>query len=210
MKKRMVKLFLLLTIIAVSIVYLHGFWAFNDPYSPFRKIASSEIGSMITDSASELLQSASEAFLFMNEVEIAGSNGLNVNAALQRVDLAAARIEQAQKIFKDIIMRGRETGYDAKRISKLKAFNYGLYAKENGLNREIMTQVAAYLGKGNVLGFYGHHVVNLQKLLNTLNRIKGDLLDGRLSDNRVLWSLLQQYTLTMMVGNYASLVFYQI
>lgn len=210
MKKRMVKLVLLLTIIAVSIVYLHGFWTVNDPYSPFPKKASYDIGNLITDSASELLQSASEAFLFMNEVEIAGSNGLNVNAALQRVDLAAARIEHAQKIFKDIILMGREAGYDAKRIGKLKVFNYGLYAKENGLNREIMTQVAAYLGKGNILGFYGRHVANLQKLLNTLNRIKSDLLAGKLSENRVLWSLLQQYSVTMMVGNYASLVFYQI
>lgn len=210
MKKRMVKLVLFAAIIAFSIVYLHGFWTFNDPNSPFPAKTSSEIGSLITDSASELLQSASEAFLFMNEVEIAGSNGLNVNAALQRVDLAAARIEHAQKIFKDIIAMGRETGYDTKRIGKLKAFNYELYAKENGLNCEIMAQVAASLGKGNVLGFYARHVANLQKLLNTLNRIKSDLLAGKLSENRVLWSLLQQYNAIMMVGNYASLVFYQI
>jgi hypothetical protein len=210
MKKRMIKMFLLLTIIAVSIVYLHGFWAVNDPYSPFPPKASGEIGTMITDSASELLQSASEAFLFMNEVEIAGSNGLNVNAALQRVDLAAARIEHAMTIFKNIIAKGSENGYDGNRIKKLKDFDYGVYTKENGLNREIMAKVSAYLGKGNVIGFYRHHAANLQKLLNTLNRIKGDLLAGKLSENRMLWSLLQQYTNTMMVGNYASLVFYQI
>jgi hypothetical protein len=73
-----------------------------------------------------------------------------------------------------------------------------------------MAQVATFLGKGNVLGFYSRHVANLQKLLNTLNRIKADLLAGKLSENRVLWSLLQQYSATMMMGNYASLVFYQI
>jgi hypothetical protein len=209
MKKTWVKLFLLVTIIAVSIVYLHAFWTVNDPYSPFPK-SSSEIGSMITDGASELLQSASEAFLFMNEVEMAASNGLNVNAALQRVDLAAARIEHAVGTFKNIIAMGRESGYDAKRIGKLKVFNYGLYARENGLNHEIMAQVSAYLQKGNVLGFYARHLANLQKLLNTLNRIKSDLLAGKLSENRVLWSLLQQYSTTMLIGNYASLVFYQI
>jgi hypothetical protein len=46
--------------------------------------------------------------------------------------------------------------------------------------------------------------------LNTLQRIKTDLLAGKLSENQVLWSLLQQYNSTMMFGNYASLVFYKI
>ena len=73
-----------------------------------------------------------------------------------------------------------------------------------------MSEVSAYLGRGNVLGFYRRHARNLQNLLNTLKSIKTDLLAGRLSENQVLWSLLQQYNSTMMFGNYASLVFYKI
>ena len=161
MRKKMVKLMLGLVMIGISIVYLHAVIAFNDPTSPFKGKTSIQVGDMITDSASELLQSASEAFLFLNEVEIAGKNGLNVGAALQRVDMAAARVEQALKLFENIIQAGRNAGYNEHRISKLKNFSYDQFAKENGLSGETMTQVSAYLGRGNVLGFYQRHIRNL-------------------------------------------------
>ena len=210
MKKRISQLAIGLVLIGTSIAYLNAFWAANDPYSPFPKKTSLQIGSLITDSASQLLQSASEAFLFMNEVEIAELNGLNFGSALQRVDLASAKVEQALKIFNEIITVGSETGYDEVRIKKLKAFNYEQFARENGLSRETMTLVAKYLSQGNVLGFYYAHAANLKKLLNILNVIKKDLLTGKLSENKVLWSLLHRYNSTMMFSNYASLVFYTI
>ncbi len=210
MKKRMVKLVLGLVLIGISIVYLNAVIVFNDPYSPFKAGSSAQVGDMITDSASELLQSASEAFLFLNEVEIAEKNGLNIGAALQRVDLAAARVEQALNLFKNIIAVGSEAGYEKNRIGKLKNFSYDQFARDNSLSRETMKQVSNYLGRGNVLGFYRRHVHNLQGLLQTLNRIKIDLLAGKRSQNQVLWSLLQQYNSTIMFGNYASLVFYKI
>ena len=210
MKKRILQLVIGLVLIYISSAYLNAVIVVNDPWSPFRDKASVQVGDMIADSASELLQSASEAFLFLNEVEVAGKNGLNVGAALQRVDMAAAKVELALRLFRDIITVGREAGYDEKRIGMLKNFSYDQFAKDNGLSRETMTQVSSYLGRGNVLGFYRRHAGNLQTLLNTLQRIKTDLLAGELSENQVLWSLLQQYNSTMMFGNYASLVFYQI
>ncbi len=210
MKKRMVKLVLGLVLVGISIVCLNAVIVGNDPYSPFPGRTSIQVGDMIAESASELLQSASEAFLFLNEVEIAEKNGLNVNAALQRVDLASARVEQALNLFRNIITVGNDAGYDDTRIRKLKNFSYSQFAKDNGLNGETMSQVSAYLGRGNVLGFYRRHAGNLQNLLATLNRIKTDLLAGKLSENQVLWSLLQQYNNTMLFGNYASLVFYKI
>ena len=210
MKKRLIRLMMGLVLIGISIAYLNAVIAFNDPLSPFPARTSVQVGDMITDSASELLQSASEAFLFLNEVEIAGKNGLNVGSALQRVDMAAARVEQALNLFRNIIALGHEAGYEKNRIGKLMDFSYGQFARDNGLSEETMNEVSAYLAKGNVLGFYRRHARNLQKLLNTLQLIKTDLLAGKLSENQVLWSLLQQYNSTMMFGNYASLVFYKI
>ncbi len=210
MKKRIFQVLVGLVLIGISIVYLNAVMVGNDPYSPFPAKTSVQVGDIITESASELLQSASEAFLFMNEVEIAEQNSLNSGAALQQIDLATAKVEHALKIFNEIIAIGSEAGYDEGRIGKLKAFNYEQYARENGLSRETMTKVATYLGKGNVSGFYRCHAGNLETLLNTLNRIKDDLNVGKLSENKVLWSLLQQYDSAMMFGNYASLVFYNI
>ncbi len=210
MKKRILQLFIALVLIYISSAYLNAVWVYNDPFSPFPCKTSMQIGSMITDGASELLQSASEAFLFMNEVEIAEQNGLNSGAALQHIDLAAAKVEQALKIFNEIIAVGSEAGYDEARINKLKAFNYKQYTIDNALSMETMARVADYLSNGDMLGFYRRHANNLETLLNILNRIKTDLLAGKLSENKVLWSLLQQYSSIMMFGNYASLVFYQI
>jgi hypothetical protein len=210
MKKKLVKFCVGLVLLGITIVYLNAVMVLNDPQSPFIGRTSVQVGDMITAGASELLQSASEAFLFLNEVEIADKSGLNVPAALQRVDLAAARVEQALRLFQDIIVVGREAGYDERRIGGLKNFSYEQFATDNGLSRETMAQVSGYLRRGNVLGFYRRHAHNLQTLLNTLNRIKADLLAGRRSDNQVLWSLLQQYNTTMLFGNYASLVFYKI
>jgi hypothetical protein len=73
-----------------------------------------------------------------------------------------------------------------------------------------MNEISAFLAEGNVLGFYRHHARSLQSLLDTLLAIKVDLLAGRLSPNQVPWSLLQQYSNTMIFGNYASMVFYKI
>jgi len=210
MKKRVVKLILVLALVGISIVYLNAVMVGNDPITPFPAKTSVQIGDMITESASELLQSASEAFMFLNEVEIAGKNGLNVGAALQRVDMAAARVEQALILFKDIIAVGSEAGYEKNRIGRLMDFSYDQFAMDNGLSKETMGEVAAFLGRGNVLGFYRRHARNLKALLDTLNRVKADLMAGRLSENQVLWSLLQQYNRTMMFGNYASMVFYKI
>jgi len=210
MKKKLTKLVVGLVLIGISIVYLNAVIAFNDPVSPFPGKTSVQVGDMITDSASELLQSASEAFLFLNEVEIAEKNGLNIGAALQRVDMAAARVEQALNLFKNIIAVGSEAGYEKNRIGKLKDFSYDQFARDNGLSVETMSEVSVYLARGNVLGFYRRHARNLETLLNTLTLIKTDLLAGKLSENQVLWSLLQQYNSTMMFGNYASLVFYKI
>jgi len=210
MKKRLVKLMVGVILIGISIVCLHAVMVGNDPATPFLGRTCVQIGDMITESASELLQSASEAFLFLNEVEIAGKNGLNVNAALQRVDLATARVQQALNLFREIIVTGRDAGYEVKRIAKLQDFSYDKFAQENGLSVEAMGEVSAYLGRGNVLGFYRRHARNLQALLVTLQLIRGDLLAGKLSENRVLWSLLQQYNSTMIFGNYASMVFYKI
>lgn len=210
MKKRWVKLMLGVVLIWISIVCLNAVIVGNDPYSPFAGNASAQVGDMITDSASELLQSAADAFLFLNDVEVADRNGLNVTSALQRVDMAAARVERAKNLFMNIIATGREAGYEKRRIAKLVDFSYAQFAKDNGLNTEMMGEVSAYLERGNVLGFYRHHVRNLQALMDTLMRIKGDLLAGRRSENQVLWSLLQQYNRTLLFGNYASLVFYKI
>jgi len=210
MKKRLFKLTLMAAIIAVSIVYLHGFWSASDPYDPFSSKNNSELGSLISDSALELLQSASEAFQFMNEIEVAEPDGLISGAAMRQVDLAIAKVEDALKTFNEAIANGGTVGNDKNRIGKMKAFNYERYTRENGLNQETMALVAAYLGRGNVLGFYQCHAGNLKKLLHTLKRIKKDLSDGRLSENKLLGSLLQQYNSTMMFGNYASLVFYRL
>jgi len=228
MKKRILQLVIGLVLIGISSAYLNAFWALNDPWNGkgprsnirglsgnsapnfLQSASESQIGDLIVNSASNLLQSASEAFLFMNEVEIAGQSGLNINAALQRIDLAAAKVAQALSDVMNIIAIDRELGYDAQRTARLKAFDYIGFARANGLNQEIMAQVAVYLAKGNMLGFHQQHGRNLVALLNILNRIKDDLNAGKLSDNKVLWSLLQQYNSTMMFGNYASLVFYTI
>lgn len=210
MNKKLVKWIVGVFLVGVSIVCLNAVMVGNDPQSPFPGRSSVQIGDMITESASELLQSASDAFLFLNEVELAEKNGLNAGAALQRVDMAAARVEQALALFKNIIATGIDAGYERNRIGRLKGFAYDQFARDNGLSQETMGQVSAFLGRGNVLGFYRRHAYNLQKLLNTLNHIKAELLAGKLSENKVLWSLLQQYNTTMMFGNYASMVFYKI
>ncbi|MBN2399406.1 MAG: hypothetical protein JXI33_03600 [Candidatus Aminicenantes bacterium] len=207
MKNWMVKLVLFSVIIAVSIVYLHGFWLDHDADSSFYQQHDSQIGNLITASASELLQSASDTFLFMNEIQIADAHSLNSRAALQQIDLAMEKVEHTLKIINGIIAVGSAAIYDEGRIKKLKAFNYGQYARDNGLSMEIMSKVAAYLNKGNVIGFCQFYAGNLESLINILNRIKTELLAGKLSENQVLWSLLQQYDSTMMFGNYASLVF---
>jgi len=210
MKEKLAKWLLGIVLVFVTILYLNAVIVFNDPISPFPAKTSIQVGDMITESASELLQSAAEAFLFLNEIEIAEKGYFNFPTALQRVDMAAARVDQAMRLFREIIITGSEAGYEPRRIGKLRDFPYDSFARENGLSVETMGEVSGYLSNGNVLGFYRRHVRNLQILSNTLLSIKRDLLAGKRPDNQILWSLLQQYNKTMMFGNYATLVFYKI
>ena len=60
-KKRIFQLVIGVVLIGFSIAYLNAVMVVNDPWSPFPIKSSKQIGNMITDGASELLQSASEA-----------------------------------------------------------------------------------------------------------------------------------------------------
>ena len=122
MKKRLVKLMLGVVLIGISIVYLNAVIVVQRSASPFTGKTSIQVGDMITDSASELLQSAAEAFLFLNEVEIAGRNGLECRRRPAAGGHGRGPGGAGLELFKNIIVVGREAGYEKNRIGQAEGF----------------------------------------------------------------------------------------
>jgi hypothetical protein len=70
-----------------------------------------------------------------------------------------------------------------------------------------MTRVQGYLSKGDIIGLYHQNIANIDSILILLNEIRGTLSNGNHPEMNKFWTLLQQYSDAILLGNYATVVF---
>jgi hypothetical protein len=67
-----------------------------------------------------------------------------------------------------------------------------------------MGQVAAYLKKGDVKGYYKKNIENIDLILSKLYAIRGQLNISTRPETTLYWDLLRLYSHNLLFGNYAT------
>ena len=224
-KKNLLKIFGLIVIILIAYTYVHAVIYLNYPI----RIEKSDQNDLIIEGTSMFLQSNSDVLLLLNEVEIAETKAFDFDYAFKLTESAIYKLEKARLHYSDAINfdkiicdeKGESESYakfgyesfeeknhiNAESYAK---FDYKSFAEKNHLNKEIMTEVSELLKKGDVTGVYVKSINDMDSILSTLKEVKKGILMGIKPDVKFFWSLLQQYNILGLYGNYATLVFYSV
>ncbi len=208
-KKTGVRIIVLFAGFGLFVLTLNAFWLYNAPLQINPDGESEAIRLKVVDSASLLLQSTSEAYLFMNEVELAEVRGLDFDAAQHRIQLAMGKLVQAREAMERVIQLTLAGGVPGERRRTLSGFDYANMADQYSLNGEIMGKVTSFLIRGDVVGLYRQHVDNLRTIETLLLYLDGEIGQGRRPENDRMWPVLRLYNETLLLANYATMVFYQ-
>ncbi len=205
-KKNLLKIFSLIVILLVVYTYVHAVIALNYPICE----GKSEQHDLIIEGTSMFLQSNSDVLLLLNEVEIAEIKAFDFDYAFKLTESAIYKLEKAKILYTDVINFG-EVGCDGKAMAeKFLKFDYDWLVEKNQLNKQIMGEVSELLKEGNAIAAYKKSINDINKILSTLNQIKKGILMKQKPKVKLFWSLLQQYNILALYGNYATLVFYSI
>ena len=197
----MKKLFVILTVLVVFFP-LYAFIELNDIVPAFPEEVQSPIESAVIEGAVYFLQAHSEVNLLLAEYEKNGKLAFNYAAALSYAGKAINAVEKSIAAYDQAITLGKETGYRSDMIQKFR--NYDAFATEQGLNKDIMEVVKAYVSGGNILGLYQQNVEYLGEILITLNLVAEKCTAQQSPDISLLWQLLQQFSKAALFGNYCT------
>jgi hypothetical protein len=205
-KKNLLKIFSLIVILLVAYTYIHAVIYLNYPICNDK----SEQNDTIIEGTSLFLQSNSDVLLLLNEVEIAERMAFDFDYALKLTESAIFKLVKARARYSDAINFGEVMCDEKADVESYAKFNYESFAEKNHLNKQIMAEVSELLKKGDVIGVYEKSVNDIDSILSTLKEIKKGILMGQKPKVKLFWSLLQQYNILGLYGNYATLVFYSI
>lgn len=196
-----------LVIVVATVAYLNAFVVFNDIPPAFNSRSTQAMESMTIEGTSSFLKSNADVFLLLNEVEIGYPDNLNFANALALTESAIGKLEEARAQYQEIIAVSQGSTYVDSRIKSLRQFNYAQFALQNNLNSEVMKSVQKYLAQGDIVGLYIKNIANMNNILRLLTEIKVQLGEGTTPPISNFWSLLQQYSDSILLGNYATIVF---
>lgn len=190
-----------------ALTYLNAFVAHNDIPPVFGPGEARTMEDMTIEGTSDFLQSNADVFMLLSEVEIGYGGNFQFNRGIELTEAAISKLERSRQKYLELIGRAESASYVPEMISALKKFDYRKFVDSNGLNQQIMAVVKDYLTKGDVRGLYKRHVDSIDSILKQLYDIRTHLTEGNLPAIDAFWSLLQQYSEALLVGNYATMVF---
>ncbi len=205
-KKNFLKIFVVLVVILLAYTYIHAIIALNYPICD----GKSEQNDLIIEGTSLFLQSNSDVLLLLNEVEVAERMAFDFDYAFKLTESAIFKLEKARVHYLDAINFGKIICDEKGDVESYAKFDYESFAEKNHLNKEIMAEVSELLKKGDVTGVYEKSINDMDSILSTLKEIKKGILIKVKPDIKLFWSLLQQYNILGLYGNYATLVFYSV
>ncbi|MCP5052153.1 MAG: hypothetical protein GY940_33610 [bacterium] len=206
-KNHLLKTILMMAVLVGVVVYMNAFVVYNDIPPAFDSPANGAMETMTIEGTSFFLKSNADVFLLLNEVEVGYPDHLNFTNAQTLTDSAITKLETAREKYLEIITVGSGTAYVSAMMDRLTTFDYKGFTQDRELNGEIMTKLQVYLVKGDIMGLYEKNIENIDRILQLLYGIHTQLTEGAYPSIDSFWSLLQQYSDAILLGNYASMVF---
>jgi hypothetical protein len=176
-----------------------------DPEDPETK--SIPLSDSIINGAGSYLKAYSNLMLFLNRVEMADIDGVDYKEMGTILNNAVGDMEMAKEAYTGLKQSMDNTPYNPAVIDYLLAFDYKGLQEAYGLNASIFEQVGSYLGKGDVRGFFGHLLTSTGAILEQLYKMKESVDTENLPAIEDLWRINQDFSETMLFGQYAAKVF---
>ncbi len=181
------------------------FVVLNDIVPVFKAGFRDSIESAVIEGAANFLQAKSYSDLLLREYEKSGKQAIDYSAALEYAEKAISGLEKAKEDYRESLESAVRAGYVDDTILKFKAFDYSTFESEKGLNKDLMSSVKSYLSTGDILGAYRENMDNVDKILATLQFIKGKIEMDVTPDISLFWQLLQQFSYAALFGNYCTM-----
>jgi hypothetical protein len=119
-------------------------------------------------------------------------------------------MNMARYYYQELQYKANRTPYNQGVINKLLSFDYDSFQEQNGLLKDVFSEVKSYLVDGDVRGIYNRTSAYFDTIINTLETIKGELYAGKVPGNAHMWNLNQICAKVHMFGQYVARIFYAI
>ena len=145
--------------------------------------------------------------LLSEKVEISDIYGVDFFTLCWAVNSALGNMNMARYYYRELQSKANNTPYNQVVIDKLLLFAYDSFQEENGLLKDVFSEVKSYLVNGDVSGIYTRTSAYFDSLINTLETIKWKLNVGKVPDNTLMWNLNQSCAKVHMFGQYVARIF---
>jgi hypothetical protein len=171
---------------------------------------TSSIEVLVIEGAGHYLKAYSGALLLANKVELSDLYGVNPEELKVMIDQTITDTQLTLETYSALVAKANATPYNENVIDKLTAFDYKAFKNEKGLNPNVFKKVEAFLSEGDIRGNYAYILERLDNLLGVLYQIKSLVDADSLPENEMMWRLHQQFSETLLFGQYTAEVFYRL
>ena len=175
-----------------------------------RSKCTSSIRHYVIEGGGYYTKANSYMMLLLNRVEMSELSGLNYSEFHYILYKTILNIEYAELTYGNLCRRAEITPYNQAVIETLKNFDYTGFMEKNGLNPYIFGKVESFLSKGDITGFYKQLHADVNAILNRLYKLRETLYAGDFPDISLLWRLNQDFSKSILFGQYVAQVFFEI
>ncbi|MCP5102117.1 MAG: hypothetical protein GY950_01995, partial [bacterium] len=169
--------------------------------------ADGTIESFIIEGAAYYMSANSDFLIFLKQVELMDSRGLDFEALNKALDSAVLNMKNAVETYDKLTGIAEGTPYDQSMQVLLKEFDYPGFAADNGLNPVIFNEAADYLKKGDITGILERTHTGFTRISEMLQTVKGDTALGRVPDISLLRQVNETFSRIAIFGSYVARVF---
>jgi hypothetical protein len=116
----------------------------------------------------------------------------------------------ARDLYWMLTVTANYTPYNQDVIDKLAVFDYRGFQTRHELNATIFAEVENFLKNGDIRGFYARMLADAEALSERLHGIKAGTDAGQFPEIYDLWRLNQEFSQSLLLGQYAAEVFFQV
>ncbi|NIM15992.1 MAG: hypothetical protein GTO45_28660 [Candidatus Aminicenantes bacterium] len=172
--------------------------------------SGASIGFLIVQGAGYSLTAQSETLKFMNRIEMSEISGIDFNELEVIIAAAVDKMDRAKDVYWMLKVTADHTPYNPEVIEKLASFDYQGFQTRHGLNGPIFAEVKNFLKNGDIRGLYARMLADAEELSGRLHGIKTMVDAGQFPEIYDLWRLNQEFSESLLLGQYASEVFFQL
>jgi len=211
MTKHVLKSKISIVIILLLFITAHGFshWWANYAENGFVVPGDSLTGMKndIPDGAGYFLNAYSKTLSFMNKLELSGKNVIDPVELKSLLEEALKDMESARAIYTRITDEADTNSYNREIIAALMKFDYDTFMVSNGMNREIFLEVKEKLSAGDIRGCLAKLHEDIIAITGLLENVLKKLNEGIMLPLAETWALNQEFSRSLLYGQYVSQVF---